>query len=178
MVQQSPPPPPRKKGNVTHEKRNIYTTPGKKGGCGVHLTTLSERRGAGGVVGEYRHIGPAPVEAAAKREQEDALKTTPFKPAVRAQHGVSGAISDYRWEPWPPPTEVAPEVDSVVPFKPAKGSNGTFDHYPEHQMKPPDGPAAAGGADKATPACPRMVTHSQQSQRSEQEHCRNEHVNG
>ena len=149
VVQQWPPPPPRKKGDVTHEKRNIYTNPGKKGGYGVNLTTLSERKGAGGVVGEYKHIGPAPEEAAAKREEEDASKLPPFKSAVRPQHGVSGAISDYRWEPRPPPAEAAaPEVDNVVPFKPAKGSNGTFDHYPEHQATPPGRPAATGDADK------------------------------
>ena len=148
VVQQPPPAlPHRKKGDVMHEKRNIYTNPGKKGGYGVNLTTLSERKGAGGIVGEYKHIGPAPVEVAAEHGQGNASKLTPFRSTVRPQHGVSGAISDYSWEPRPPPAAVAPDANHVIPFRPAKGGNA-FNRYPDHRPTPPGSSAAAGDAGK------------------------------
>jgi hypothetical protein len=44
-----------KKGDIPAGKPNLYTNPGKKGTYGFIKTTLSERKGAGGVMGEYTY---------------------------------------------------------------------------------------------------------------------------
>jgi hypothetical protein len=62
-------------------------------------TTLSERAGSRGVVGEYEHTAPGQPTRAGTSEQEKQPELTPFRSAVRPQRAVSGAMTDPEWQP-------------------------------------------------------------------------------
>lgn len=66
-----------------------------QGGFGCAGTTLSERAGPGGIVGEYEYSAAAPLPADDSDEQDAAdAALTPFRSAVRPQRAVSGEMSD------------------------------------------------------------------------------------
>lgn len=152
-TEQPPAVPPRKKGDVMHEKRNFVTNPAKKGGFGYVGTTLSERAGARGVVGEYEHAAPFPAGADStetKERRATDASLTPFRSAVRPQHTVSGAMSDYEWRPRLPQanTEAPSDQESPAPFRPAHSSGGAFSPYPAHESSvPPIGTERRGNRD-------------------------------
>jgi hypothetical protein len=58
----------KKKGEVQSIPRNIVTGPSKKGGFGFNKTTLSERKGATGVAGEYAYMADPIHEATRQKE--------------------------------------------------------------------------------------------------------------
>ena len=46
----------KQKGDFETEPRNVVTNPSKKGTFGFNKTTLGERLGYGGAVGEYSYV--------------------------------------------------------------------------------------------------------------------------
>ena len=78
------PEPKHTKDSIKHEGRQIITNPAKRGTYGFNKTTLSERKGAKGVVSEQKAgLAALPIVTAAL-EQGDAFKYVPAQPA---QHG-------------------------------------------------------------------------------------------
>jgi hypothetical protein len=62
-------------------------------------TTLSERAGCRGVVGEYEYTAHGQTTTSGTSEQEKQPELTPFRSAVRPQRAVSGAMTDPEWQP-------------------------------------------------------------------------------
>lgn len=84
-----------KKGDVTFGQPNITTNPSKKGTYGTKGTTLGERLGAGGAVGEYTYV-TEPYDQARKsamgsaKAAREMMKGDPWKPASPAKRGKAG----------------------------------------------------------------------------------------
>ena len=84
-----------KKGDVTFGQPNITTNPSKKGTYGTKGTTLGERLGAGGAVGEYSYV-TEPYDQARKsamgsaKAAREMMKGDPWKPASPAKRGKAG----------------------------------------------------------------------------------------
>jgi hypothetical protein len=70
-----------------------------KGGFGFVGTTLSERAGSRGIVGEYEYTALAQPTRPGTSELEKQPELTPFRSAVKPQRAVSGAMTDPEWQP-------------------------------------------------------------------------------
>lgn len=78
-----------KKGDIPAGKPNLYTSPGKKGSYGFNKTTLSERKGAGGMQGEYRYVA-TPFGTSASPATTATASDVPFVPCNPPKKGGYG----------------------------------------------------------------------------------------
>ena len=84
-----------KKGDVTLKTSNIKTNPSKKGSYGTIGTTLGEKLGKVGAVGEYKYVScdyewaRKDAVASAKGSREKNVSNEPFKPCSPAKKGGS-----------------------------------------------------------------------------------------
>jgi hypothetical protein len=87
-----------KKGDVTFNTSNIKTNPSKKGSYGTIGTTLGEKVGKVGAVGEYKYVGcdyesaRKDAAASAKGSREKFVSNEPFKPCSPAKKGGPGFL--------------------------------------------------------------------------------------
>lgn len=138
----------------------MYTSPGKKGTFGFNKTTISERKGANGVVGEYEYkADPFDLKTKAQKEHEQnrrkqQITDSPFKPGNpprRGGYGVPGltlagkgpgVAGEYAYKDLGP-TPKTTQHNSEVPFKPShpphEGYNCTLNRFPKH-VEDPEGP--------------------------------------
>lgn len=138
------------KGEVHFEPPNIKTNPAKKGSYGQPWTTLSERKGGKGVVGEYSYQ-PDPFDAARKEAAEKARSLVPDKPFRPANYPRVGGGTvtpgvlfgkGNAWAAGPPEPDAAPPSEPVSskPFVPSaypkKGYNRTLDKFPVYIADP------------------------------------------
>ncbi|KAK9814369.1 hypothetical protein WJX72_004672 [[Myrmecia] bisecta] len=125
-----------KKGEVKGQPRNMTTNPMKKGGYGFNKTTLSERKGYKGVMGEYEYLADpldwAKQQAAAHKAP---LVTVPFKPPRLDSKGLFGQYT-HEVEGQPMTVYGSHKLEGPA-FKPTfSGRTGTFNKYPEYMSSP------------------------------------------
>jgi len=149
----------KKKGDFEVGPRNIVTNPSKKGTFGFRGTTLGEKTGSGGAIGEYSYVGDkydlarrAEIEAS-KKSVEDRVTDKPFKPTSPPKRGGAGVpgrtlggkgagvCGEYTYiEQGPTKPEAADELDK--PFRPSHppklGYNSTLNKFPHYQEDPLD----------------------------------------
>lgn len=151
-----------KKGDPKLESkpRNIVTNPSKKGSYGTRGTTLGERIGAGGAVGEYSYKSDdyeaaRKAENAANKAGREKMQAQPFKPPNPSKKGGAGVpgrtlggpkgqgvVGEYSYkELGPVPLQKSDEAIEK-PFRPShpmkKGYNGTLDKFPKYMEDPLD----------------------------------------
>lgn len=151
-----------KKGDLRLESmpRNIVTNPSKKGTYGTRGTTLGERVGAGGAVGEYAYKGDD-YDAARKENAKanaagrEKMQPQPFKPANPPKRGGAGVpgrtmggpkgqgvCGEYAYKELGPPPPEQRDDRIEKPFRPThpmkKGYNGTLDKFPKYMEDPLD----------------------------------------
>jgi Domain of unknown function (DUF4586) len=151
-----------KKGDYVPEKPNLYTNPGKKGSYGTVRTTLSERKGPGGMQGEYAYQAE-PYDRARQLETErrkasknvSEVAFVPANPPKKGSYGyiktnlggkATGVAGEFEYVPQGGGASPALPVASgaagkiEVPFVPSrasrKGYNCTMGKYPEHYADP------------------------------------------
>lgn len=110
-----------RKGDIQHEKRQILTSPGARGGYGFNRKTISERFTPSGIAGEYSYSSdPAVI----KQKREVAPRPAPFRPAYRRKGGgPRGEFAAYEWRPRPSVPAPAKEDSTKhcsMPFKPTR----------------------------------------------------------
>lgn len=110
-----------RKGDIQHEKRQILTSPGARGGYGFHRTTISQKFASGGIAGEYSYTSdPAVI----KQKHAAAPQPAPFRPAYRRKGGgPRGEFTAYEWRPrpsLPAPAEEDSTKHCGMVFKPAR----------------------------------------------------------
>lgn len=160
MVVQETPDVKKKKGEYGSSPANIYTSPGKKGSFGFTKTTLGERIGAKGIVGEYEYkADPFDLKVKAEKEYEQKcrkqqISESPFKPCnppKRGSYGIPGltlagkgpgVAGEYVYRDLGPTPKVA-QHNPEVPFKPSHpphlGHNCTLNQFPKH-LEDPEAP--------------------------------------
>mmetsp|Transcript_5963 Transcript_5963/g.15189 ORF Transcript_5963/g.15189 Transcript_5963/m.15189 type:complete len:321 (-) Transcript_5963:304-1266(-) len=150
-----------KKGDPALEPapRQIQTNPSKKGTYGFRGTTLGERIGAGGAVGEYSYKGDEydgvrKAENAANAAGREKMQPAPFRPANPPKKGGAGVpgvtmggkgkgvCGEYEYqELGPAPLEKADDKIEK-PFRPSHppklGPNGTLNKFPKYMEDPLD----------------------------------------
>lgn len=151
-----------KKGDPKLESkpRNIVTNPSKKGTYGMRGTTLGERIGPGGAVGEYSYKSDdydaaRKAENAANKAGREKMQPQPFKPANPPKKGGAGVpgrtlggpkgqgvVGEYSYKELGP-TPLEKSDDKIEkPFRPThpmkKGYNGTLEKFPKYMEDPLD----------------------------------------
>mmetsp|Transcript_9502 Transcript_9502/g.19676 ORF Transcript_9502/g.19676 Transcript_9502/m.19676 type:complete len:314 (-) Transcript_9502:90-1031(-) len=147
----------KQKGDFEVEPRNIVTNPSKRGTFGFNKTTLGERQGFGGAVGEYTYV-PCPydsvrtAERAKRAKDAEKAQDKPFRPSnppKRGSYGIpgttlggkgTGVSGEYSYvESGPlPKGEAEPPLEK--PFRPTgpakQGYNRTINKFPVYQEDP------------------------------------------
>jgi hypothetical protein len=86
----------KKKGDIPSTPTGMYTSPAKRGGYGVPKTTISERAGPQGVLGEYGWAAEPYSRPREIAKQDAAVQRShrhtelPFKPSSPGKHGTFG----------------------------------------------------------------------------------------
>jgi Domain of unknown function (DUF4586) len=146
-----------KKGDISEGKPNLYTNPGKKGSYGYIKTTLSERKCAGGMHGEYTYAAE-PFDRAKQLEREAKKKApkvtdspfVPTNPPKKGSYGwiktnignkAQGSVGELAYKPQGYEVPQAKrdkklETAFVPPRAPKTGYNCTFGKYPELHADP------------------------------------------
>ncbi|GBF93493.1 hypothetical protein Rsub_06626 [Raphidocelis subcapitata] len=144
----------KKKGEIPGQPKNIVTSTPKKGSFGTIGTTLSERKGARGVAGEYEYMAD-PVHFAVRVKDGEKSPHAPFRPVGPPKRGgpgtvarhfggrVKGAVGEFAWQPRP-----EPPVRSRAPGAAAAGGGG------EEAGGGEAAPAAAAAASPSAPGAP------------------------
>mmetsp|Transcript_7679 Transcript_7679/g.25440 ORF Transcript_7679/g.25440 Transcript_7679/m.25440 type:complete len:312 (+) Transcript_7679:52-987(+) len=149
----------KKKGDFASGPRNIVTNPSKQGTFGYRGTTLGEKLGAGGAIGEYQYKPDAyenkrKVEVAeSKKSIEMRVTDKPFKPTSPPKRGGAGVpgrtlggrgggvCGEYTYKMEGPSK---PEAGEALerPFRPShppkEGYNSTLNKFPAYQEDPLD----------------------------------------
>ncbi|KAL0039285.1 hypothetical protein WJX79_001448 [Trebouxia sp. C0005] len=116
-----------RKGDIVHPLRQITTNPMKKGGYGFNKTTLSERKGYKGVMGEYEYHAnpidwhkPSTADGKGKKAGESAV----FKPPLAGR--VGSLFNKIEYVPLGPAVKgKSTGKPESAPFKPPhSGSSG------------------------------------------------------
>lgn len=164
-----------KKDEIVHPLRQITTNPMKKGGYGFNKTTLSERKGYKGVMGEYEyHANPIdwhkPSTAVSKGKK--GAESSVFRPPTVGR--VGSLFNRIEYVPLGPAVRSARNGKTEsAPFKPPhSGSSGIlgkpFEYIPCPAMKQVFSKHAEGAAWKpnfdhrtgATPSVMRTNLHA------------------
>lgn len=149
-------------------RRNIVTGPSKRGGFGFNCTTLSERAGASGIVGEYAYIAD-PMRIAVRAPPAAAAPHSPFRPAnppARGGPGTSGramcgrpggALGEFEWRPRPDVPSPGTASGSAGPAGRMGGSDqsGQAARSSTAHAQAAVSTAVAGGAAFKPPSAPR-----------------------
>lgn len=144
---------------LTQDKpRQIITNPPKKGTYGFNKTTLGERLGKGGAVGEYAYV-PSPYDADRKAKYEELLKGKekqptdkafrPPNPSKKGGYGFAGTtlggkgpgvLGEYAYKEHGHRDKEPPPPSFPVPFRPSapgkKGYNCTMTPFAKHVADP------------------------------------------
>jgi len=148
----------KKKGMFPDKPRQIITNPPKKGTYGFNTTTLGERLGKGGAVGEYAYV-PSPYDADRKAKYEELLKGKekqptdkafrPPNPSKKGGYGFAGTtlggkgpgvLGEYAYKEHGHRDKEPPPPSFPVPFRPSapgkKGYNCTMTPFAKHVADP------------------------------------------
>jgi len=148
---------PKKKGDFEPGPRNILVVPAKKGTYGFRGTTLGEKLGHGGAVGEYGYK-ESDYDAARKKEVADFKESIekrvtdkafrPTHPGKKGGAGIPGltlggkgpGIAGEYGYTLEGPAAKAPAEKVDVPFRPShppkQGHNSTLNRFPEYREDP------------------------------------------
>lgn len=116
----------KKPADISHEKKNIITSPSKRGTYGMPGLNVGYSSGtpAQGVVNEYKYM-PEGNEKRPKTTTDGTTKAwRPNSPARKGTYGVSGngLFSTFKYEPDPyknPGMQTNRDGKGVKPFKPS-----------------------------------------------------------
>mmetsp|Transcript_28995 Transcript_28995/g.67186 ORF Transcript_28995/g.67186 Transcript_28995/m.67186 type:complete len:316 (+) Transcript_28995:70-1017(+) len=139
---------PLKPSDIEHAKKNILTSPAKRGTYGFTGLNLGYAAGATaqGVVGEYKYY-PETAEGRASTAPTEAVKPwRPNSPARRGTYGVNdrGLFGQYKYEPDPYKNPTAPFARTSKgekPFRPSHpprrgAAHGTINSFPTYLGDP------------------------------------------